>query len=81
MLCSYAVKTKSKGMKSVLLLSAMRVLLGVTRGKRKPAIFKAYDFTKGGTSGAGTTGSVGAAPPPALLLRGKRGGRLVPFSY
>ena len=48
-LCSYAVKTKSRGMKSLLLLSTMRVLLGVIRddGKRKPAIFKAHDFTKG----------------------------------
>ena len=37
--------------KNVLVLSTMRPLMGITRddGKRKPAIIKFYDFTKGGT--------------------------------
>ena len=50
-LCSYTTKSKSKGKKNVLVLSTMRPIMGVTRddGKRKPAIIKFYDFTKGGT--------------------------------
>ena len=48
---SYAVRTKSKGKKNVLVLSTMRPLPGATRddGYHKPAIIKLYDFTKGGT--------------------------------
>ena len=48
---SYAVKTKSTGLRNVLLLSSMPPLLGTTKddGKKKPAIYKLYDFTKGGT--------------------------------
>uniref|UniRef100_A0A6A7G5I7 PiggyBac transposable element-derived protein 3-like n=2 Tax=Hirondellea gigas TaxID=1518452 RepID=A0A6A7G5I7_9CRUS len=48
---SYVMKSKSKGMKNVLTLSTVPALLGVTRddGKQKPALFKLYDFTKGGT--------------------------------
>ena len=50
-LTSYAVRTKSKGKKNVLVLSTMRPLPGATRddGYHKPAIIKLYDFTKGGT--------------------------------
>ena len=49
-LSSYVVKTKS-GLKNVLVLSTMRPMMGVTKddGKVKPAIYKLYDFTKGGT--------------------------------
>ena len=49
-LCSYNVKTKSKGKKNVLMLTTMRPLLGITKddGKNKPALYKLYDFTKGG---------------------------------
>ena len=48
---SYVVKTKSSGKKNVLLLSATRPLSGITKddGKKKPALYKLYDFTKGGT--------------------------------
>ena len=48
-LCTYTTKSKSKGKKNILVLSAMRPLLGITRndGKFKPAIIKLYDFTKG----------------------------------
>ena len=50
-LTSYAVRTKSKGKKNILVLSTMRSLPGATRddGYHKPAIIKLYDFTKGGT--------------------------------
>ena len=50
-LTSYAVRTKSKGKKNVLVLSTMRPLPGATRddGYHKPTIIKLYDFTKGGT--------------------------------
>ena len=50
-LMSYTVKTKSKGKKNVLMLTTMRPCLGITKddGKEKPAIYKLYDFTKGGT--------------------------------
>ena len=50
-LTSYAVRTKSKGKKNILVLSTMRSLPGGTRddGYHKPAIIKLYDFTKGGT--------------------------------
>ena len=49
-LSSYVVKTKS-GKKNVLLLSTMTPTLGITKddGKKKPAQYKLYDFTKGGT--------------------------------
>ena len=48
-LSSYVVKT-SKGKKNVLLLSTVEPLLGVTKDdKQKPALYKLYDFTKGGT--------------------------------
>ena len=48
---SYVVKTKSKGMKNVLLLSTMPAIIGHTidDGKAKPAVLKFYDFSKGGT--------------------------------
>ena len=47
----YVVKTKSIGLRNVLLLSSMQRLLGTTKedGKKKPDIYKLYDFTKGGT--------------------------------
>ena len=50
-LCAYTTKSKSKGKKNVLLLSTMWPLFGVTPDdrKRKPAIIKFFDFTKGGT--------------------------------
>ena len=48
-LSSYVVKTRS-GKKNVLLLSAMRPIMGVTKDdrKQKPRLYKLYDFTKGG---------------------------------
>ena len=50
-MCTYTVKTKSNGWKNVLMLSTMQPLLGVTRDddKKNPALYKFYDFTKGGT--------------------------------
>ena len=49
-LSSYIVKTKS-GKKNVSLLSTMTPTLGITKddGKKKPAQYNLYDFTKGGT--------------------------------
>ena len=49
-LTSYSVNT-SQGLKNVLMLSTVQPLLGVTADddKKKPAIMKLYDFTKGGT--------------------------------
>ena len=49
-LSSYVVKT-SQGKKNVLMLSTIDPILGVTKddGKNKPAVYKLYDFTKGGT--------------------------------
>ena len=51
MLHSYVVSTKNSGKRNVLLLSTAPAYLGVTKddGKKKPAIYKLYDFTKGGT--------------------------------
>ena len=47
---SYVVRTKSKGDKNVLVLGTFDPILGVTKdNKKKPAIIKFYDFTKGGT--------------------------------
>ena len=48
---SYVVKNKSSGLRNVLMLSSVQPLLGVTKddNKFKPAIYKHYDFTKGGT--------------------------------
>ena len=50
-LTTYSVRTKSNGKKSVMVLSTMRPLQGVTidDGKKKPVIIKFYDSTKGGT--------------------------------
>ena len=56
-LCSYHVKTKSKGKRNVLMLTTMRPMLttmrpilGITRdGKKKPALYKFYYFSIGGT--------------------------------
>ncbi|XP_041481524.1 uncharacterized protein LOC121428771 [Lytechinus variegatus] len=47
----YVVRTKSTGPRNVLVLTTMKPILGTTTdgGKHKPAIFKLYDFTKGGT--------------------------------
>ena len=49
-LSSYVVSTKS-ARKNVLLLATTKPLLGVTRddNKNKPAQYKLYDLTKGGT--------------------------------
>ncbi|CAH1252394.1 PGBD4 [Branchiostoma lanceolatum] len=48
---SYVVKKKDTGLRNVLMLSTMPPLLGVTKDDKnsKPAIYKLYDFTKGGT--------------------------------
>ena len=48
---SWTTKTKSSGLKNVLLLSTVSPLHGITKddNKKKPAIYKVYDFTKGGT--------------------------------
>ena len=48
---SDVVNTKSSGKRNVLLLSPMQPILGTTKddGKQKPAIYKLYDYTKGGT--------------------------------
>jgi hypothetical protein len=48
---SYVVKTKSTGMRNVLLLSTKKVILGTTKvdgGKNKPAAYRYYDYTKVG---------------------------------
>ena len=47
----YNVKPKSYGKKNVLMLTTMRPCLGITKddGKENPALYKFYDFTKGGT--------------------------------
>ena len=47
---SYVVPT-SKSVRNVFVFTTTRPLLGVTKddGKKKPAIIKLYDFTKGGT--------------------------------
>lgn len=47
---SYVVNT-SKGKKNILILSTTKPLRCITRddSKQKPAVFKLYDFTKGGT--------------------------------
>ena len=48
---TYNVSTKSSGRKNVVMLTTFRPLKGKTEddGKNKPAIYKLYDFTKGGT--------------------------------
>ena len=48
---SYVVRTKSTGPRNVLVMSTMKPILGTTTDdrKKKPAIMKLYDFTKGGT--------------------------------
>ena len=48
---SYVFKNKSSGLCNVLMLSTVQPLLGVTKDdkKFKPAIYKLYDFAKGGT--------------------------------
>ena len=50
MLHSYVFPTKSSGQCSILLLSTVELILGVTinDGKSKPAVCKLYDFTKAG---------------------------------
>ncbi len=48
-LTEYTVVNKSKGKRSIVILSTMIPYRGVTKDRRKkPAIFKLYDFTKGG---------------------------------
>ena len=48
---TYTVKTKPKGKKNVFLLSSVHPMKKKTKDdkKDKPAIYKFYDFTKGGT--------------------------------
>ena len=48
---SYIVNTKSSGKRNVLLLSTMHPILGTVKDslRLKPAIYKLYDYTKGGT--------------------------------
>ena len=50
-LSSYVVKTSQGKKKYVLLLSTLEPILSVTSddNKVKPAFYKLYDFTKGGT--------------------------------
>ena len=50
-LTSHVVKSKSKGKKNVMILSTKEIILAVTTddGNTKPAIFKFYNFSKGGT--------------------------------
>ena len=52
---SYVVNTKSKEAKNVMLVSTIQPYLGVTKdnGKKKPSIYKLYDFTKGKSSFTG----------------------------
>ena len=47
---SYVVKTSSEK-RNILMLSTLRPLLGTTKddGKKKTALYKLYDFTKGET--------------------------------
>ena len=59
---SYLVKTKSTGLRNVLLLSTHNVFAGFTKDEQmKPYIYKVYDYTKGGVDvadkimGSGTT--------------------------
>ena len=48
-LSSYVVKTSS-GKKNVIVLSTVEPIQGVSKDEnKKPAIYKLYDFTKGGT--------------------------------
>ena len=47
---SYDVKTKSTGLRNVLLLSTAQPILGVSKNlKRKPSIYKLHDYIKGST--------------------------------
>ena len=47
---SYIVSTKSSGKRNVLMLSTLNHILGIAKDfKAKPALYKLYDFTKGGT--------------------------------
>ena len=48
---SYVVSCSTKKKKNVLMLTTLRPILGTTSddGKNKPALYKLYDFTKGGT--------------------------------
>ena len=48
---SYVVSSSTKKKKNVLMLTTLRPILGTTidDGKNKPALYKLYDFTKGGT--------------------------------
>ena len=49
-LTQYVVPTKSKGRKTIAVLSTFPPYLGVTQDERKkPQIIKVYDFTNGGT--------------------------------
>ena len=52
---SYVVKIISSGKRNVLLLSAVPPFLATTKddSKGKPAIYKLYDFSKGGTDISG----------------------------
>ena len=47
----YVVSSSTKKKKNVMMLSTLRPILGTTidDGKNKPALYKLYDFTKGGT--------------------------------
>ena len=46
---SYVAKTKSTGLRNVLLLSTLEPIIAVTKddGKQKLQVYKMYDFTKG----------------------------------
>ena len=48
--CARAHQQKNTGLRNVLLLSTVQPILGVIKNpKKKPAIYKLYDYTKGGT--------------------------------
>ena len=47
---SYTVQNKSKGLKNVVMLSTIPPILGTSKDdQKKPALYKVYDFSKGGT--------------------------------
>ena len=75
-LSSYCPST-AKGIKNVLLLSTVQPLLGVTKDddKAKPAIYKLYDFTKGGTDVADLRIASSSAKPKSNRWS------MVAFSY
>ena len=68
---SYMVKTKSSGKQNVLLLLTVPPLLATTKddNKSKPAIYKLYDFSKGGTNIIGQSVAVQYLKTPNSLFK------------